>query len=289
MNGAQIGYVFDEAATMLRRHTAANVVSVVIMGLSLLILVVFLLITINVQAVIDRAGDEMRVYVYLADGTGAAERNEIQMRLLGLPGVEEVLFVSREEALSSFREMLGNDRDVLDALESNPLPDAFRVKVKAEYIRSDRLEAMARDVEGWSGVEEARYGERWIERGEKLVKGFYAADLFIGLIILLSVVFVIANTVRLTVISRQRTIEVTKLVGGTNAYVRIPFLVEGAVQGAVSAGLAVGLAAVIHAVVRGRLPGLLFLGGDAIAAFVFFCMLLGALVSFGAMRRLLRF
>ena len=288
MNAAQIGYVFDEAATMLRRHTAANVVSVVIMGLSLLILVVFLLITLNVQAVIDRAGDEMRVYVYLKDGTGEPAARDIQMRLLGLPGVEEVVFVSREEALRSFREALGDEKDMLDALENNPLPDAFRVKMRADYIRSERLEAMARDVERWGGVEEARYGERWVERGETLVKGFYVADLFVGLIIFLSVVFVIANTVRLTVISRQRTIEVAKLVGATNAYVRIPFLVEGAVQGAVAAGLAAGLAAVIHSVARRYLPGLLFLDGPAIAVFILFCMFLGAIVSFGAMRRLLR-
>ncbi len=289
MNAAQFGYVFDEAATMLRRHKAANAVSIVIMGLSLLILVVFLLVTINVQAVIDRAGDEMRVYVYLADGAGEAAARDIQMRLLGLPGVEEVVFVPRDEALLSFRETLGKNSDMLDALEGNPLPDAFRVKVKPEYIRSERLEEMARNVEGWSGVEEARYGERWLERGEKLVKGFYFADLFVGLIILLSVVFVIANTVRLTVISRQRSIEVARLVGATNAYVRIPFLVEGAVQGAVAAGLAVALSAIVHAVARRHLPGLLFLGGDAIAAFVFFCTILGAIVSLGAMRRLLRF
>lgn len=288
MNAAQIGYVFDEAATMLRRHKAANAVSIVIMGLSLLILVVFLLVTINMQAVIDRAGDEMRMYVFLDDGTGDAAAREIQMRLLGLAGVEEVVFVPREEALVSFREALGDDSDMLDALESNPLPDAFRVKVKQEYIRSERMEAMSREIGSWSGVEEARYGERWLERGEQLVKGFYVADLFVGFIILLSVVFVIANTVRLTVLSRQRSIEVARLVGATNAYIRIPFLVEGALQGAVAAVLAVGLAAIVHAAARRYLPGLLFLEGEAVAAFVIVCTILGALVSLAAMRRLLR-
>jgi cell division transport system permease protein len=288
VNAAQIGYVFDEAATMLRRHKAANAVSIVIMGLSLLILVVFLLITLNMQAVIDRAGDEMRMYVFLEDGAGEPAARDIQMRLLGLAGVEEVVYVPREEALVSFREALGKDSDILDALESNPLPDAFRVKLKPDYIRSERLEAMSQEIGRWKGVEETRYGERWLERGEALVKGFYFADLFVGLIILLSVIFVIANTVRLTVISRQRSIEVARLVGATNAYIRIPFLVEGAVQGAVAAGLAVGLAAIVHALARRHLPGLLFLGGEAIAAFVFVCMVLGAVVSLGAMRRLLR-
>jgi cell division transport system permease protein len=289
MNAAQLGYVIDEAVTMLNRRKAANVVSIVIMGLSLLILVVFILVTINAQAVIDRAGEEARVYVYLRDGLDAQASREIQMRLLGLAGVEEVVFVSREEALSSFRASLGDAQDMIDALESNPLPDAFRVKVRPTHVRSDRLEALARDIGAWSGIDEVRYGQQWLKRGEALVRGFYVADLCIGVIILLSVVFVIANTVRLTVISRRRTIEIAKLIGATSAYIRIPFLIEGALQGAVASALAVGFAAIIHAVSRQYLPGLLFLRGEAIAAFIVFCIVLGAIVSFGAMRRFLRF
>jgi cell division transport system permease protein len=289
MNAAQLGYVIDEAVTMLNRRKAANVVSIVIMGLSLLILVVFILVTINAQAVIDRAGEEARVYVYLRDGHDAQASREIQMRLLGLAGVEEVVFVSREEALSSFRASLGDAQDMIDALESNPLPDAFRVKVRPTHVRSDRLEALARDIGAWSGIDEVRYGQQWLKRGEALVRGFYVADLCIGVIILLSVVFVIANTVRLTVISRRRTIEIAKLIGATSAYIRIPFLIEGALQGAVASALAVGFAAIIHAVSRQYLPGLLFLRGEAIAAFIVFCIVLGAIVSFGAMRRFLRF
>jgi cell division transport system permease protein len=143
-------------------------------------------------------------------------------------------------------------------------------------------------VSAWPGVEDVRYGEQWLARGEKIVRGFYLIDLAIGLIIFLSVIFVIANTVRLTVLSRQKTIEVAKLVGATNAYIRIPFLIEGALQGAVASLLAVGLLAAIHLVAKRYLPGVLFLRGEAVAGFVVFCALLGALGSYGAMRRFLR-
>lgn len=288
MNAAQLRYAVQEAAVMMGRRKATNLVSIVIMGLSLLILVVFILVTINVQAVIDRAGEEMRMYVYLKDGVSEPAARDIQMRLLALEGVEEVVFVSKDEALRSFRETLGENRDMLEALDGNPLPDAFRVKVKQDYIRSDRLQKLAADVGTWEGIEEARYGEQWLERGERLVRGFYLADLFIGLIIFLSVIFVIVNTVRLTVLSRRRTIEVAMLVGATGAYVRIPFLLEGAAQGAVASGLAVGLLAIIHQYARRHLPGLLFLDGKAIASFVLLCAVLGALGSLGAMRRYLR-
>ena len=288
MNLNAFRYVIDESMTMISRRKAGNAISIVIMGLSLLILGVFLLVTINVQAVIDRASEEMRVYVYLKDGTPAAASRDIQMKLLALKGVEEVVFVSRDEALSTFRQTLGDNKDMLGALESNPLPDAYRLKIKIEYIRSEYMEKLAGDVGKWPGIEEVRYGEQWLARGERLVKGFYVTDLAIGLIIFFSVIFVIANTVRLTVLSRQKTIEVAKLVGATNAYIRIPFLVEGALQGAVAALLAVGLLAVIHLFAKRYLPGVLFMRGEAVSGFVLFCALLGALGSYGAMRRFLK-
>jgi cell division transport system permease protein len=288
VNPNQLRYVVGESMTMMSRRKAANALSIVIMGLSLLILDVFLLLTLNVQAVIDRASGEMRAYVYLKDGLDPSASRDIQMKLLGREGVEEVVFVSKEEALSSFREDLGDNKDMLDALGSNPLPDAYRVKMKSEYIRAGHLEKMTAAVEQWAGVEEFRYGEQWLGRGEKLVRGFYVVDLCVGVIIFLSVVFVIANTARLTGLTRTKAIEVAKLVGATNAYIRIPFLVEGAFQGAVAALLAVALLAVIHAFAKRYLPGVLFLRGDSIFAFVVFCALLGALASYGAMRRFLK-
>ncbi|MDD4857859.1 MAG: permease-like cell division protein FtsX, partial [Candidatus Krumholzibacteria bacterium] len=196
MNANALRYVIDESMTMISRRKAGNAVSIVIMGLSLLILGVFLLITLNVQAVIDKASEEMRAYVYLENGLGAAASRDIQMRLLKLEGVEEVVFVSRDEALSSFRQTLGDSKDMLDALESNPLPDAYRLKIKPAFIRSEYLERLSSEVAAWDGIEDVRYGEQWLGRGEKLVKGFYSTDLAIGIIIFLSVFFVIANTVR---------------------------------------------------------------------------------------------
>ncbi len=284
----QLRYVLEESLTTMNRRRGANVLSTLIMGLSLLILGVFLLVTINVAAVIQKASEELRVYVYLKDGTDRPTQKEIRYRLLAINGVENVTFVSRDEALMSFRRSLGNNRDMLDALDTNPLPDAFRVKVDPQDVRADFLERMARQVESWPGVEEVRYGQQWLERGERLVHGFYVTDLVIGVIIFLSVIFVIANTVRLTVVTRQKTIEIAKLVGATDSYVQIPFLIEGAVQGTVASLLAVGLLAAIFAFAKRYLPGILFLEGGGIAVFVAFCAFLGAVGSLGAMRRFLK-
>jgi cell division transport system permease protein len=283
-----LGYIVDESVMMLKRRMGATAISTVIMGLSLLILVVFVLVTLNIGSVIERASEELRVYVYLEDGVGNGESRDIQYRLLGMRGVEEVVFISRDEAMDNFKEALGSDSDVLDALEDNPLPDAYRMKLGPEFYRSEILARMVSEIEGWEGIEEVRYGRRWFERGEKLVKGFYVTDLGIGLIVFFSVVFVISNTVRLTILSRRRTIDVMKLVGATNAYIRVPFVIEGALQGILAALLAVGLLAAIFAFAKRYLPGLIFISSGTAVGFVIFCALLGALGSFMAMRRFLR-
>ena len=288
MNLNQFRYVIDESILMLKRRKGANIISIIIMGLSLLILVIFLLVTINIAGLIGKASEELRVYVYLKDGIPREVSRDIQFRLLGMEGVEEVVFVSREEALSSFRQTLGEDSDLLDALEENPLPDAYRLKVKSEYIKGEFMESIAQRVEEWEGIEEVRYGERWFERGEKLVKGFYLTDLFLGLIIFLSVVFVVSNTVRLTILHRQKAIDVMKLVGATNAYIRTPFVIEGALQGIVGSLLATGLLAVFYIFASRYIADLSFLRAEAVLVFVIFCALLGALGSYTAMRRFLK-
>jgi len=288
MKPSEVGYIIDESVLMLKRRKGATSLSVVIMGLSLLILVMFVLVTLNISGIIGKAGEELRVYAYLEDGLGSDASRDIQYRLLGMKGVEEVVFISREEALDNFGEALGSDSDVLEALEENPLPDAYRMKLGPEMYRSDILARMAEEIKQWEGIEDVLYGRRWFERGEKLVRGFYMTDLGIGLIVLFSVVFVISNTVRLTILSRRRAIDVMKLVGATNTYIQIPFVIEGALQGVFASLLAVGLLALIFTLAKRYLPGLVFFGTEWVAGFIVFCAVLGSLGSFLAMRRFLK-
>ena len=288
MNPNRIRYMLEEATVMLKRRKGATVISVLITGLSLLILVIFLLVTLNIAVMIDRASEELRAYVYLEDGVDRDESRDIQLRLLGMAGVDEVIFVSRDEALTRFREVLGEESDLLEVLDSNPLPDAYMLKMKQGAMRSEVLERLSSEIMEWEGVEEVRYGRRWFERGEKLVHGFYVADLVLGLIIFLSVAFVISNTVRLTLLYRRRTIDVMKLVGARNSYIQVPIIIEGALQGAVAALLALGFSWIVFFFANRYFPGISFFGIQAAVVFTLFCALLGAVCSFAAMRRFIK-
>ncbi|MCK4350008.1 MAG: ABC transporter permease [Candidatus Krumholzibacteria bacterium] len=288
MNLNRIRYMFGESWIMLNRRLGAAVISVFIMGFSLLILVIFLLVTLNVAVTIDKASEELRIFVYLEDGTGRDRSQEIHLSLLGMNGVEEVVFVSKSEALTTFKEALGKESDLLDTLDHNPLPDAYRLKMRHGRMRNDELQRLARQIEEWDGIEEVRYGERWLERGEKLVRGFYIVDLVLGLIIFVSVVFVISNTVRLTILYRRKMIDVVKLVGAPNSYIQIPFIIEGAIQGIVAALLALGLGFLVYYFANSYFSGILFFQFEAALLFVLFCAALGAVGSYMALRRFMK-
>jgi len=288
MNLRTARYMIDEMVINLGRRKGANTIAVIIMGLSLLILVVFMMVTLNMASLINKTSEEMRLFVYLEDGLEQEAMQEIQYRLLGLRGIEEVSFISKDEALIEFREALGDESDFLDELVENPLPDAFRAKPGRGHITSEFLSSVAAEAGKWEGVEDVRYGKKWFERGERLAKGIYIIDLALGLIIFVSVIFVIYNTVRLTVLHRRTTIDVMKLVGATNAFIRIPFILEGALQGIAASLIAIALLTAIYTFSSRYLPGLVFMRHDALAAFVVFCAMLGALGSFSAMRRFLK-
>jgi cell division transport system permease protein len=288
MNLRTAKYMIEEMMTNLGRRKGGNTIAVIIMGLSLLILVVFLVVTLNMASLIDKTSEEMRLFVYLDDGLEQEVAQDIQRKLLGFRGIEEVSFISKDEALIDFREILGEESDLLDDLVENPLPDAFRVKPKQGYITSEFLASIAAATEDWEGVEEVRYGKKWFERGERLAKGIYIIDLAFGLIIFLSVIFVIYNTVRLTVLHRRTTIDVMKLVGATNAFIRVPFILEGALQGVAASLIAIALLTAIYTFSSKYLPGLVFMRYNALIGFVIFCAMLGAVGSYSAMRRFLK-
>lgn len=281
-------YLVREAFATLARHKGITFLSVVIMSLSLLVLAVFLLATDNVLAFFEETREEMTVFVYLEDNIPETVVEGYYKWLLSMDEVETVEFISKDQAMAEFKEELGEERSVIDVLESNPLPASFRVTLKDQYREKEKIEAFAASVGQMNVVEEVNYGKDFIEQFASITHGFLYVDLVLGLIVIISSVFIIANTVRLTILSRQKSIEVLKLVGATNRFITMPFVIEGAVQGGLAALLSLGLLFLIFMVVRGMVPDLAFLGVDKIVLYTGTCILLGAIGSFASLRRHLK-
>jgi len=284
----RVFYIVDEAVRTLRRHKGLTSISIVIMSLSLLMLAVFLLATDNILKVVGEAQEEMKIYVYLEDRTGQGAIEGLYQTILEQHEVQSVVFVSKDQALADFRDQLADGADMLNALRANPLPNAFHVEPKPEFKNRDAMVALSARIQSMSGVEEVRYGKEFIDKFQSIVRGIYYIDGVVGFIVILSAVFIIANAVRLTVISRRRTIEILKLVGATDPYIVAPFVIEGAFQGGVAAVLSLVLLRVVTEATSNAIPDLTFFSPEKSLLYLVICVLIGSLGSFVALRKILR-
>ena len=284
----QLSYLFGESFRMLLRHRGIVLLSIMIMSLTLLILAVFLLATDNMSVLFDKTREDMKVYVYLRDDVGTQEVENQYKALLAMPEVEELAFVSKEEALEEFRAELGDDAFVLDVLGANPLPSSFQVTLKEAHHDKDGMAAFAAKVETMGPVEEVNYGRDFIERFSFITRVFKYIDLVLGVIVILSSIFIVSNTVRLTILSRRRSIEILKLVGATDSFITTPFVIEGAVQAAVAGITSLVLLFAIYVGISTMVPGVAFLSAERIVLFVGICIVLGAVGSFASLVRFMR-
>jgi cell division transport system permease protein len=285
---SQIRYLARESVRSFKRLRGLSVVSTLIMGVALLMLALFTLVTVNLRAVAHTFQKEIEIVAFLEDGRAVEEIQDLRQRLLEYHGVETVSYVSKGDALSEFRSQLGSDSDLLDVLDENPLPASLRVRLSDETRTSEKLELLSAWLHEMPGVEEVRYGDQWVRRLERYVHVFLLLDLLVGAIVVASALFVISNTVRLTVMARERSIEIMRLVGATDWFIRTPFLVEGAVQGAAAAGLAMAVLWSVHHYATRFVGPLIFYDTVQIAGFVALCAIVSGLGSLTSLRRFLR-
>jgi len=281
-------FLTQEAFRTIRRHKGVMTISVVIMSLSLLMLAVFLLGTDNLLRFVGQAQEEMKIYVYLEDRVGDDQIPRLQHDLLALDEVETVVFISKDQALVEFREQMDSGDDLLTALETNPLPNSFWVTPKFEYRTKESMAYLAGKITQIDGVEEVRYGEEFLDKFTAITRGAYYVDIVVGFIVILSAIFIISNAVRLTVISRRKNIEVLKLVGATNRFITMPFIIEGAFQGGIAALFSLLLLFAVTAVSRRVVPDLSFFSMEKSAIYTMSCIAISGIGSYTALRRYLR-
>jgi cell division transport system permease protein len=189
----------------------------------------------NLNLLAERVEEQLVAVVYLEEGVSANRIETLRNTIERTPGVASAAFVSRDEALRRLQASLGDEVDLRDVVRINPLPDSFEVRA----VRAAQLEAVAGALRELPGVQEVTYGADVTERvvtASRVVRGIGAA----ATVVLAGVALVVmVNTLRLTIASRRGEIEIMRLVGATSAFIRWPFLVEGALQGVLGACAAV--------------------------------------------------
>ena len=281
-------FTLREGVLNLRRAPLMAMSSVAVMGLSLFVLGIFLLITINLRAAIVAVQGQVEIVVFLKEGVRDVEVSAIDAFLRDHPAVRDVRFLTRDDALEEFRRELDEREYLLEALETNPLPDTFEVALFDDWKSTERLAELAEQVGGVAGVDEVKYGREWVGRLNRVIVVLVLVDLFLGIVVALSSLLVVANTVKLTLIARREMIELMKMVGATIGVIRRPFVIEGLLQGAMAAVFASCLLVLLTGFLRERVPEVVSLTPASFALFLSFGAFLGGLGSVVSLQGFLR-
>ncbi len=242
-------YFITESVHSIRRNGLMSVASLMTVALSLLILGIFTIVVMNLNHMASVLESQVQVTVYLQDSLKDLEVREIGTRITKLPGVTRVTFVNKEEALGRFKQRLGAQQGLLAELgEANPLPNSFEVKVD----RPDRVKTVALAISQFKGIEAARYGQEVVEQLFSLTRMVRIFGVILIIFLGLAALFIIVNTIRLTVFARRREIGIMKYVGATDWFIRWPFIIEGVLLGTLGAFFSALLLTQFYSMVTGQ-------------------------------------
>lgn len=227
----KIRYFFSETFTSLKRNFFMGFTAITTVAITLFIVGFFAVIVYDIQGIMSSIKSQVELRVYLKDEISEELKEYIEQAIIGWKETESVEYVSKDMALERFKKQMEGS-DILKEIEGNPLPASFDITLNnPEKIEQVELRFYDRDGNFIEGVDDVIY-----ER--KVVKPLFAITAIIGTIafliiiaLLMAAIVLIFNTIRLSIYARRKEIEVMKLVGATNWFVRIPFLFEGFFEG----------------------------------------------------------
>lgn len=270
-----------------------NVVAISTTALALLVVGGVLLVQQNVSSLVHRMKSQTTVVTYLEEGVTDEQVDNLRLKINPDDRVADVEFRSKEEALDIFKQRFGNDQDLLEGLSENPLPASLVIRLNPDAI--DQVDSLATKVKKMDHVESVDYGEDVVNMVQNISNVAQALLFVIGLIVCLVAIFIIFNTIQLTVVSRETEIDILKLVGATRWFIGFPFVVSGVVQGVVGSLLGTVTLWGLYWVASTRLASMTvffgamkFLDWTRVIGLVAFGMILGVIGSGSAVYRTVR-
>ncbi len=264
---SRLRWAVSAAVNGLVANPVTAAVAVVTLAATLVLLGGFWLALGSLEAVLDRAGGQMRIVAWVEEGLGPEQREALRRRVAELPGVAGVDLVDAEEAERRFRERFGGRFPILEVLEGDPLPPSLEITLEAGGRTPEAVSRLRAAVAAVPGVEELGYGSEWLERYASVLDVVRALALGVGGVLAVAAVLIVGSTIRLAVHARRDELEILDLVGASRGLLATPFLLEGLMEGLAGGILA---AAVLRAGVAAAAPALgeslAWLGGAELPA-----------------------
>ena len=295
--GGRLGYFARKALVNLRNNRLVSLITICTITVALLIISMFMLIYVNMEGTIDQWSRKVAVTVYFDTEPPAQELAALKSRISVLPGTESVQYVSREEALKVFRSRLKGQESLLEGVTADILPSSFEIILKKDFRSADNVNLYVSRLKHVQGIGEVQYGEEWVKKFLTFFQFIRILGVIIATFLILAVVFIVSNTIKLTVLARQDELEILSLVGATPFFIKAPFLIEGILQGAIGSIIAVSiLIAGYYSMLANAVnflsfnlsdAGLIFLPPPYIATLIFGGIFLGFFGSLVSLKKLI--
>ena len=221
-------YFVKETYKSIRRNGFMSFASISTVAVSLLVLGMFLMIFLNTNNLAQYLESQVQVSVYMQDSATAKELASVKDKLTKMPGVVKVTQVSKQQALERFKKRLGDQQQLLSSLgKENPFPNSFEIQVDSP----ERIKVLTPQIGQLPKVETAKFGQEVVEHLFQLTKILRFGGIILVVFLAMATLFIISNTIRLTVFARRKEVVIMKYVGATDWFIRWPFLLEGMTLG----------------------------------------------------------
>jgi len=232
-------YTLRESLSGFQRAKLSSLLSIATIGISLILVGIFAAVTINASRLINALRSRLDMEAFLTEPVTDDEVTGLQSRIASLEGIETVIFISKDEAMKIFKQETGDD--ITKVLDFNPLPPSFKITLREPYRTSAKTLAIYDRITAIPGIDTVLYRRALLEIIDQRATSVNKVMLGLGIAVSLTAIFLVANTIRLTITAKRRLIRTMELVGATRGFIRRPFIIEGVLQGLLGGLAASGL------------------------------------------------
>jgi len=232
-------YVIRRTLQNMKGSLFPNLTTIGIIAVTMLIFSIFSLIAFNLTSFLKIWEDKIELIAYLKRGITSNEVEGLLKDARLLKGIERVKYVSSSDAMAFMEAKLGSQKNLLAGIQPAVLPASFEIQLEKNYRNSTKIKEVVSQLRQFKQIEEIQYGQEWVETFSVLVHILRYTQWILGGLLLAAMIFIISNTLQLTISSRREEIEIMQILGASPSLIQVPFYVEGLIQSFLGTGLAI--------------------------------------------------
>ena len=241
-----LSHIFKSTFLNIESNKQLFLLSIVTNFVAFSVLGLFFLLFVNLDMVFSSWDKHVQLIVYLDDKISNNDKIKIENLFESNIKIESIIFISRDQAWKKFQGEFSSRSKFITSLKFNPLPDSYTLRFKNDLNRLQNIREFSEKIKNQKGIESIEYGEKWIYRFEQFINFLRVFIISFGVVLFSGLIFIISNTIKLSIYTRKDEIDLMSLLGATHRFIKAPLLFEGILQAMGGALLALAAVKLVH-------------------------------------------